>query len=755
MPRRILKNRLYRKILIWAFLPTLVIMSVVAIVLFQSYQQVTEELVVQRNRELARLLASKVSTEAGELIRIFDGFASEYSQFLYAPAWQREWAVSAAQQFTIFDGGIYHQSSGRDLIEILTREVILPKYLDQSPAIQHIRLRMNRQFETVITDSTSLTIGGDPIIAFSVPIHGTSGLLVGVAPISPSPASGLYRWFESMNLSTRGTVYIVDGNGIVLFHTQAGEVGKDYNQNDYVRAVVAGKVGSLRARSEAGEDVVVSYAPIIGTRWGLVTQESWATLVASNRGYMISLLFLMALGVIVPTAVVSLTVSRILQPIQDLTEASKQMAGGNFDRLVEAHTGDEVEELAEQFNRMASQLQASYATLEQRVQDRTRELTTVNAIARVVSSTLDLDKILTYALNMTCDATGMESGAVVLLEGGARTPRLFAQRSLSPRFAASLDRLLAADPTAASANGTIGDPATAIIAGNGKPLVIETGSVPSGELRAALEADGVRQIVNLPLRAKGAVTGAISLFTVSPRVFPHEDLEMLTSIGNQVGVAVENAKLYRQAEETAAAAERNRLARELHDAVTQTLFSVSIMTEVLPRIWEKDPEEGKARLEEISQLTKGALGEMRSLLIELRPQALVEADIRDLFRHLANAFSGRELVPVHLDLAPDCELPAEVKITLYRIAQEAFNNIAKHAGATRVEVCLKDCEAHVCLSIRDNGVGFDPANISPDHFGLKIMEERASNIGARLEIHSDIGKGTEVNVTWKKNNLSG
>ncbi len=251
------------------------------------------------------------------------------------------------------------------------------------------------------------------------------------------------------------------------------------------------------------------------------------------------------------------------------------------------------------------------------------------------------------------------------------------------------------------------------------------------------------------------MTGAISLFTVSPRVFPHEDLEMLTSIGNQVGVAVENAKLYRQAEETAAAAERNRLARELHDAVTQTLFSVSIMTEVLPRIWEKDPEEGKARLEEISQLTKGALGEMRSLLIELRPQALVEADIRDLFRHLANAFSGRELVPVHLDLAPDCELPAEVKITLYRIAQEAFNNIAKHAGATRVEVCLKDCEAHVCLSIRDNGVGFDPANISPDHFGLKIMEERASNIGARLEIHSDIGKGTEVNVTWKKNNLSG
>lgn len=755
MPRRIFKNRLYRKILVWAFLPTLVIMGVVAIVLFQSYQQVTEELVVQRNRELARLLASQVSTEAGELIRLFDGFASEYSQYQYTPAWQTEWAVSAAQQFPQFDQGIYHHSLGRDLIEILSREVILPKYLDQSPAIQQIRLRMNRQFETVITDSTSLTLGSDPVIAFSVPIRGTSGLLIGAASIRPSPDGGLYRWFESMGLSTRGTVYIVDANGLVLYHTQASEVGKNYNQNDYVRAVVAGDVGSLRARNESGEDVVVSYAPVTGTRWGLVTQESWATLVAANRGYMISLLFLMALGVIIPTAVVSVSVSRIIQPIQDLTKASKLVAGGKFDRIVEAHTGDEIEELAEQFNRMASQLQASYATLEQRVLDRTRELTTVNAIARVVSSTLDLDKILTYALNMTCDATGMESGAVVLLEGGGQTSRLFSQRNLSPGFAASLARLLAADPAAITAGGASGEPAAGFVTENGRPLVIDTGSLRSAELRATLEAGGVRQVVALPLRAKGTVTGLIGLFTDSPRVFPQEDLEMLASIGNQVGVAVENAKLYRQAEETAAAAERNRLARELHDAVTQTLFSVSIMTEVLPRIWEKDPEEGKARLQEINQLTKGALGEMRSLLIELRPQALVEAEIQDLFRHLAHAFSGRELVPVQLDVAPDCELPAEVKITLYRIAQEAFNNIAKHAGATRVEVCLKECDAHVCLSIRDDGAGFNPTNISPDHFGLKIMEERAAGIGARLEIQSEVGKGTEVNVIWMRNNQSG
>ena len=113
-------------------------------------------------------------------------------------------------------------------------------------------------------------------------------------------------------------------------------------------------------------------------------------------------------------------------------------------------------------------------------------------------------------------------------------------------------------------------------------------------------------------------------------------------------IGLENARLYEEAEKNAAMAERGRLARELHDAVTQTLFSASLIAEVLPQIWEQDPEEGRRRLEDLRQSTRGALAEMRTLLLELRPTALLQAETGELFKYLVNAFTGRTRVPARL-----------------------------------------------------------------------------------------------------------
>jgi signal transduction histidine kinase len=218
---------------------------------------------------------------------------------------------------------------------------------------------------------------------------------------------------------------------------------------------------------------------------------------------------------------------------------------------------------------------------------------------------------------------------------------------------------------------------------------------------------------------------------------------------DQAAMAIENARLRTQAERSAVAAERSRLARDLHDAVTQTLFSASLIAEVLPRLWERNPEEGQKRLEELRQLTRGALAEMRTLLLELRPAALVEADLSELFRHLADAFTSRARVPVEFSIAGDYDLPADVKVALYRIAQEALNNIAKHAHATQAEMRIH-CEAgQVSLHVRDDGRGFDPGSTSPESLGMGIMEERADNIGAALSIESEPGGGTTITVVWK------
>jgi signal transduction histidine kinase len=173
-----------------------------------------------------------------------------------------------------------------------------------------------------------------------------------------------------------------------------------------------------------------------------------------------------------------------------------------------------------------------------------------------------------------------------------------------------------------------------------------------------------------------------------------------------------------------------------------------LIAEVLPRLWERNPEEGQRRLTELRELTRGALAEMRTLLLELRPSALVDAELGDLLRQLAESITGRARVPVTLAMEGQRPLPPDVKVALYRIAQEALNNVAKHAGASQATVSLRCQPKQVELHVSDDGRGFDPEGISPESLGLGIMRERAEAIGAALEIESQIGQGTRVVVLW-------
>jgi PAS domain S-box-containing protein len=220
-----------------------------------------------------------------------------------------------------------------------------------------------------------------------------------------------------------------------------------------------------------------------------------------------------------------------------------------------------------------------------------------------------------------------------------------------------------------------------------------------------------------------------------------------------------NERLRDKTAQDAVTAERTRLARELHDAVTQTLFSTALIADVLPDIWEMNPDEGRRRLEEVRQQTRGALAEMRTLLVELRPNALVEVPLPTLLRQLTEALSGRSRMNIQLSTVSEpgtagtagaLKLPADVQVGLYRLAQEALNNVVKHARASQAVVTLRCSDESVRLTVADNGVGFDPSTITADHLGLKIMRERAEAIGARLSIFSEPGEGTQISVVWEE-----
>lgn len=210
-------------------------------------------------------------------------------------------------------------------------------------------------------------------------------------------------------------------------------------------------------------------------------------------------------------------------------------------------------------------------------------------------------------------------------------------------------------------------------------------------------------------------------------------------------------ELAERAADEAVTADRTRLARDLHDAVTQTLFSASLTAEVLPDLWEMDVEEAKRSTEELRQLTRGALAEMRTLLLELRPATLTQTRLSDLIRQLCEAFIGRSRLPITLSVEGDRELPPEVQVAFYRIAQESLNNVFKYARATQVNVNLFVSPSSVHFETCDNGIGFDLSSSKPTSLGLRIMRERAEAIGADFHISSTVGAGTCVEVTWNKN----
>jgi nitrate/nitrite-specific signal transduction histidine kinase len=485
-------------------------------------------------------------------------------------------------------------------------------------------------------------------------------------------------------------------------------------------------------------------------QWNVIKEESWSEIMRPTLPYRYLLYGLLALGVIVPMLVTAYGVRHITNPIQELIHASEQVTAGQFEQRIEVNTGDEIETLADQFNLMSEELDESYSSLEKKVADRTNELATINAIAARVSSSLNLSEIMADALERLMELTGMEHGIAYRVESGeeeaadSRTEteqaylRVMAYRGMPPAYADLGEKL----PLKHSAAGEAGR--------RGEPVIWSLEELPTdGAVKKRLVALGVEQVIAIPLLAKGRLVGSLNLSTSQSRVYPPEQIALLKTIGQQIGVAIENARLYEQAEQAAITAERGRLARELHDAVTQTLFSASLVADVLPRIWKRDPDEGMKNLEELRQLTRGALAEMRTLLLEMRPETLERVNITTLLTQLADAFIGRVRVPVALEIQGDCALAHEVKLAFYRVAQEAMNNIAKHAGAQQVRLKLECQPGWLNLCITDDGLGFDPEAITPEHMGIVIMRERANSIDADLTIASQVGQGTKVELVWK------
>lgn len=268
--------------------------------------------------------------------------------------------------------------------------------------------------------------------------------------------------------------------------------------------------------------------------------------------------------------------------------------------------------------------------------------------------------------------------------------------------------------------------------------------------KAAPLLKGVHSWMWVPLAVKDRIIGGFGIANKERNYFTLHDAEIAMTIANQAALTLTNVELYEHAQMLAALQERQHLAQNLHDAVNQSLFSAGIIADVLPRLWEKDPDEGKRSLQDLRHLINGATAEMRALLAELKPTTLTDTELGELLLLLGNAFTGRTNIPVNIMVNGEKNLVAKSQVAIYRICQEALNNIAKHAKAGNVEIEVHHTPKELCVYIRDDGCGFDiSAKSGASHFGFAMMRERAEEAGAELIISSQPGQGTQIEIRWR------
>lgn len=385
-----------------------------------------------------------------------------------------------------------------------------------------------------------------------------------------------------------------------------------------------------------------------------------------------------------------------------------------------------------------AQLEEHSRDLEKTVQARTRELLALYHVAAVASESLGLDVVMQRCLAKAVEVMGAELGTIHLLDEGQGALGLAAWFNVPAEMLLEIARL----------------PVEARIAGyvvqRGAPVLIPAVGDDLRAVPSARDALKRNPYLGAPMHAKGRVVGVLAVVGLEGQSFGDEEMALLASIADQVGIAVDNAWLYREAEELAVLQERHRLARDLHDSVTQLLSSIQLLAESSRRAAESgDAKRSRDHLSRLNEVARQALREMRLFIYELRPRLLEHEDLVEVLQQRLDAVENRAGIQARLLVEGELtELDSGLKEGLYRIVQEALNNALKHANARSVTVRIRADSRTVDLEIDDDGQGFDmPEAEDAGGMGLANIRERAMELGGVVSIVSAPGRGTKVKVT--------
>jgi signal transduction histidine kinase len=427
----------------------------------------------------------------------------------------------------------------------------------------------------------------------------------------------------------------------------------------------------------------------------------------------------------------------IIGPIAALAGATGRVSAGDLSVSVPVDRGDELGELAADFNVMVEKLRESERVLEQRVEDRTRELDALLRADAELFRSLDLDTVLAALVDVAIDVIGADKCLVTLWDRDRNAVTVRAARSFSARGLDLFTELLPApglgslrDDVEPTVHKQLGDP-----------------SMPPA-VRAIMELEGVAAAMDVPIRSvSGVVLGGYGVAYTTSHHFDSDEKRLLLALAERAAVAIQNADLFARAQQAASLEERQRLARELHDSVSQALYGIALGTRTARLRLGDDPHNAAEPIDYVASLAQAGLAEMRALIFELRPESLEQEGLIAAIEKQAASIAARYKLDVHLDLGEEPDCPLDLKEALYRIAQESLHNVVKHAHAQRVDVRLQRSDGAISLIVKDDGRGFDPSQPFPGHVGLRSMPERAERLGGTVTIDSAPGSGTIVTAS--------
>jgi len=392
--------------------------------------------------------------------------------------------------------------------------------------------------------------------------------------------------------------------------------------------------------------------------------------------------------------------------------------------------------------------------LEKRILEANRQLLVLNEIASTVSQSLSLDVILNSALDKAMEQVKAESGGILLLDEKSKTLSYRVHRGLSDRYVQGVAKL------------ALGEGIAGLSAQQGETLVVGDMSQDSRvSRRVAVAEEGIKAFVAVPLKSKEKIVGVLNITSQEARRFSQQEVDLLTAMGNQLGIAIENAELYRELqlkEQTRAELlrriisaqedERRRVARELHDVTSQALATLGVRLEAFAAAGGSNGKDAGTLLEEMKSLLTATSKEVHELIYDLRPSLLDDLGLPAALRSCARNSLEAAGIEVHLEVAgQEKRLPPQVEIAVFRIVQEAITNIASHAHAQSAYISLEFKEKGVAVQIEDDGIGFDLSQVLQlasvkESVGLRGMEERAELLGGTLSIDTKPGGGTRVTV---------